>query len=193
MQVAIENSNSAILVMSQGFVDSMWCQQEFQYCHIEHMKDPAFRLFVIIMEPMESLQNLTECMKQYFVQETYLKKDDENLFKRIATYLTLVKKPKDDEYAPEGIGVNPGEEQLVQGNGGGISAHISADNQDVPGDIIQNHMGINDNSTNDNRNDGLVFREHENTVIDPEDDVNIVVGDVDDINCNDENVPLLVE
>ena len=43
MQVAIVNSNSAILVMSQGFVDSMWCQQEFQYCHIEHMKDPAFR------------------------------------------------------------------------------------------------------------------------------------------------------
>ena len=85
IQVAIENSNSAILVMSQGFVDSMWCPQEFQYCHIEHMKDPAFKLFVIMMQPMESLQNLTECMKQYFVQETYLKKDDEKLFTKIAS------------------------------------------------------------------------------------------------------------
>ena len=26
---------------------------------------------------------------------------------------------------PGGIEVNPGEEQLIQGNGGGISAHIS--------------------------------------------------------------------
>ena len=29
---AIKNSNSAIIVMSQDFVDSMWCRDEFEGC-----------------------------------------------------------------------------------------------------------------------------------------------------------------
>ena len=106
MQAAIQNSNSTILVMSQGFVDSPWCQQEFEYCHTEHMNDPAFKLFIILMQPVESPKNLSECMKQYFVQETYLQKDDEKLFTKIASYLNLVKQPKDDKDASGGIEVN---------------------------------------------------------------------------------------
>ena len=179
MQVAIENSNSAILVMSQGFVDSMWCQQEFQYCHIEHMKDPAFKLFIIVMRPVDSLKNLTECMKQYFVQETYLKKDDEKLFTKIASYLTLVKQPKDDEDALGGIEVNLDKEeqgQFHQQNG-------------IPADDTQNETDVNGN-----RRDYDVD-EHENISNEAEDgdDVIVIVHNVDDVSDDDENVPLLVE
>ena len=51
IEEAIEGSNSAIIVMSQGFVDSPWCKEEFTHCYIENMKDAAFNLFVIMMQP----------------------------------------------------------------------------------------------------------------------------------------------
>ena len=185
MQAAIENSNSAILVMSQGFLDSDWCPQEFEYCHIEHMKDPAFKLFIILMQPVASLQNLTKCMKQYFVQETYAKKDDEKLFTKIASYLTLVKQPKDDEDAPGGIEVNPDEEQEGQGhqeNGEGIPT-------DVPADDAQNDTDVN----NDHRNFGFTVDGHEDISHEAENeiDVHVIVHNIDDVNDHDENVPLL--
>ena len=174
MQAAIENSNSAILVMSQGFLDSDWCPQEFEYCHIEHMKDPAFKLFIILMQPVDSLKNLTECMKQYFVQETYAKKDDEKLFIKIASYLTLVKQPKDDEDASGGIEVNPEVEQDHLENKGGIPA-------DVPADDAQNDTDVN----NDHRHENI-SNETENG-----NDVHVIVHNIDDVIDNDENVPLL--
>ena len=186
MQVAIENSNSAILVMSQGFVDSMWCQQEFQYCHIEHMKDPAFKLFVIMMQPMESLQNLTECMKQYFVQETYLKKDDEKLFTKIANYLTLVKQPKDDEDATGGIEVNLDDEEEGQGyqeNEEEIPTDVAADDSDI---------SVNDCNSDGFRNVNTVVHHYEHISNDVKDESDITVV-FDDVINDGENVPLLVE
>ena len=33
IEEAIKGSNSAIVVMSQGFVDSMWCKEEFMHCY----------------------------------------------------------------------------------------------------------------------------------------------------------------
>ena len=185
MQAAIENSNSAILVMSQGFLDSDWCPQEFEYCHIEHMKDPAFKLFIILMQPVASLKNLTECMKQYFVQETYAKKDDEKLFIKIASYLTLLKQPKDDEDAPEGIEVNPDEEQEGQShqeNEEGITT-------DVPADDAQNDTDVN----NDHSNFGFTVDGHEDISNEAENeiDVHVIVHNGDDVSGNDENVPLL--
>ena len=92
---AIRNSNSAIIVLSQGFVDSIWCREEFSDCYIENMKDPAFRLFVILMQPVEHLENVSEYMKSFFEKKTYLPKDDPQLFKKIGEYLEHVKKQKD--------------------------------------------------------------------------------------------------
>ena len=193
MQVAIENSNSAILVMSQGFVESMWCQQEFQFCYIEHMKDPAFKLFVIMMQPIDSLQNLTECMKQYFVQETYLKKDDEKLFTKIGSYLTLVKQPKDEGGISGGIELNPDGEQEGQGHQGNEEGIPT----DVPADVALNDTVItnNDITINDSRSDGLIIQDHVNISNDEDDpyDINIVISDVEDISNNEETVPLLVD
>ena len=106
---SVRNSNSSIIVLSQGFVDSSWCREEFSDCYIENMKDPAFRLFVIAMQPVENLENVSEYMKSFFDKKTYLLKDDPQLFKKIRHYLELVKNPKrrknndeqEEEDAPE--------------------------------------------------------------------------------------------
>ena len=92
---AIRNSNSAIIVLSQGFVDSIWCRKEFSDCYIENMKDPAFRLFVILIEPLENLTNLSEYMTSFVNRQTFLSRDDPLLFKKIGEYLQRVKEPVD--------------------------------------------------------------------------------------------------
>ena len=188
IQVAIENSNSAIVVLSQGFVDSMWCQQEFQLCYLEHMKDPAYKLFVIMMQPKESLQNLTEFMEEYLTQEIYLTKDDKKLFTKIASYLTQVKKAKDNGEQGE-IEVNPKEEE-GQGHLENVRG-IPQDNQDVPEDIVQNDG--NDNTTDDRRTDDVdvIVHHHENINSDLN-DVIVGIDDIDDVINDDEIVPLLV-
>ena len=72
IEEAIESRNSAIIVMSQGFVDSIWCKEEFTHCYIENMKDAAFNLFVIMMQPADTLVNISPYMKTFFTNKTYL-------------------------------------------------------------------------------------------------------------------------
>ena len=87
IEEAIEGSNSAIIVMSQGFVDSIWCKEEFTHCYIENMKDAAFNLFVIMMQPVDTLVNISPYMKTFFANKTYLQKDDLEFFTKLATHL----------------------------------------------------------------------------------------------------------
>ena len=96
IQFAIENSNSAIMILSQNFVDSMWCRQEFANSVIENMKDPAFKVFVILMDSEKPLKNMSPEMKKYIENRTYVEQDDPELISRIAKYLIWVKQPKDD-------------------------------------------------------------------------------------------------
>ena len=91
---AIQNSNSAIIVMSQEYVNSLWCKEEFEQCYVEHMKDPAFKLFVIMMEPVEDLKCTSGYMKSFFAHKTYLDRGDPELFAKISDYLSWVKKLK---------------------------------------------------------------------------------------------------
>ena len=91
---AIRKSNSAIIVMSQNFVDSKWCKEEFEQCYVEHMKDPAFKLFVIMIDSGEPLLNLSEYMESFLTTKTYLMRDDPRLFKKLSKYLTWIKQLK---------------------------------------------------------------------------------------------------
>ena len=91
---AIQNSNSAIIVMSQEYVDSLWCKEEFEQLYVENMKDPAFKLFVIMMQPIEELYRTSEYMKSFFANKTYLERHDPKLYEKIGDYLSWVKKAK---------------------------------------------------------------------------------------------------
>ena len=91
---AIRNSNSAIIVMSQDYINSLWCVEEFEDCYMENIKDPAFKLFVILMEPVDTLNFTNEYIKSFLSKKTYLEREDSKLFKKIAEYLTWVKQLK---------------------------------------------------------------------------------------------------
>ena len=94
---AVTKSNGAIIVMSQAFIDSDWCQEEFAHCYLENMKDPAFKIFMIMMQPAECLDNLSEYMHNFTASRTYLSKYDPNLFQKIVSYLHWVKLPKNEK------------------------------------------------------------------------------------------------
>ena len=61
------------------------------------MNDPAFKLCVIMLQPPEELENLSEYMTSYFSRYTYLEQNDPHLIMKIAEHLTRVKSPADGE------------------------------------------------------------------------------------------------
>ena len=97
IEEGINSSNNAIIVMSQGFVDSLWGKEEFTHCYIENMKDPAFNLFVIMVQPTDTLANLSNYMKSFFDTKTYLQVDDPELLTKLATQLESTREPQDDD------------------------------------------------------------------------------------------------
>ena len=91
IEMAIQQCNSAIIVMSQGYVDSKWCRLEFMHCYLENAHDPAFRMFVIMMEPEESLQNKSIYMRRFFTNTTYGMPTDPKLFNKIGKLLAEIR------------------------------------------------------------------------------------------------------
>ena len=89
---AIKSSNNAIILMSFGFTTSRWCADEFTHCYIEHVEDPSFKLFIIMMEPHGDLTDLAPNMKKILTEETYLHLQDPELFYKLYKYL----KPDDN-------------------------------------------------------------------------------------------------
>ena len=96
IEEAIVSSNSAIIIMSQGFVDSMWCKEEFTHCYIENMKDAAFNLFVIMIQPADTLVNISNYMKTFFANKTYLDVNDPELFTKLAVHLKNARQSEED-------------------------------------------------------------------------------------------------
>ena len=141
---AIRNSNSAIIVMSQDYVKSLWCKKEFEDCYLENMKDPAFKMFVIMMQPMETLNNSNEYIKSFLDRKTYLERDDPKLFKKIANYLAWVKRAKGNEEIPV-----ERRELLCDDD----DQNIRQKEELFPEYGIEEHTEVNDNGTNGYNND----------------------------------------
>ena len=57
----------------------------------ENKRDPAFKLFVILMQPQKTLKGYTAYMDKYFRSKTYLTKDDPELWKKLINYLGELK------------------------------------------------------------------------------------------------------
>ena len=57
----------------------------------ENRIDPAYKLFVILMQPQATLKRHTAYMDKYFRSKTYLHKNDPHLWKKLTKYLTEVK------------------------------------------------------------------------------------------------------
>ncbi len=99
IQNAIGKSNCAVVLMSQGFVHSKWCQLEFEYSSMESDRNDNFELFMIMMQNQETLVDVPACINHYLMKRTYLKKEDPQFLKKIADSLNSIRvvDSKDDE------------------------------------------------------------------------------------------------
>ena len=85
---AISKSNCAIVIMSQEYVNSRWCREEFEEIVEEQKKKPAYRLFVIMMQEHKTLENCSIYMNRYFRSKTYFENSDVDLWAKIERELT---------------------------------------------------------------------------------------------------------
>ena len=74
-------------------MDSVWCKEEFTHCYIENMKDSAFNLFVIMMQPADTLVSLSNDMRTLNDTNTYLNVNDPELFSKVAIHLENARQP----------------------------------------------------------------------------------------------------
>ena len=72
-------------------------QGRIQHCYIENMKDAAFNLFVIMMQPADSLVNISPYMNKFFPNKTYLTINDPELFTKLAIHLENAREHYNDD------------------------------------------------------------------------------------------------
>ena len=58
---------------------------------MEYYNDRAFKLFVILMQPIEQLESLTPAMKSFLRTTTYLKRDDPQLLEKLQGLLARLR------------------------------------------------------------------------------------------------------
>ncbi len=89
---AVESSKRVIVVLSQNYIDSEWCQFEFAQAHLQVVRKNAFRLIVITIEDPNTLRNVPKLIDSYIKTHTYLSRDDKLFWGRL-----LYKMPKPTE------------------------------------------------------------------------------------------------
>ena len=68
------------------------------------MRDTAFKMFVIMRQPVNILENLSQYMESFFTTKTYLDANDPVLFDKITKYLIWIKQNNyGDGIGPEEI------------------------------------------------------------------------------------------
>ena len=85
IQYAVRDTNCAVVLLSQKYIRSRWCVQEFEECMEEASKDPSYGLVVILMQEMAILkqETLSPYMKTYLRNRTYLEVTDPKLWQRL--------------------------------------------------------------------------------------------------------------
>ena len=83
----IQNSNALLAMMSPEYAASHWCKDEFEEAIFEHRKDPAFRILVVLLQPVDSLGELSPYLQSFLQNRTYLSIDDAEIWPKIRNIL----------------------------------------------------------------------------------------------------------
>ena len=93
---SVHSSRRTIMLLSKNYIDSEWCNYEFQTAHHQVMKDKTCRLIVILMDD-EPPEGLDEELKLYITTHTYIKRSDPWFWGRLKYALPSVKQEEKTE------------------------------------------------------------------------------------------------
>ncbi len=94
---AISKSNAGIVILSQEYLDSSWCIEEFDWFLEERRKDPSFLIYAIIMQNLKTLNKCPVQLAKFINENTGLEKDDLELWKKLSKLLLDLRGPENDE------------------------------------------------------------------------------------------------
>ena len=94
---AIAKSNSAIVILSQDFINSRWCIEEFDWFLEERKRDPCFLIFLIIMQELKTLTKCPPQLAKFINENTGLEKEDPELWTKLSELLLDLRAPESQE------------------------------------------------------------------------------------------------
>ncbi|XP_035672569.1 toll-like receptor Tollo [Branchiostoma floridae] len=90
---AVEESRRTIVVISRHFLESEWCQLEFQAAHAQVLQDRANRLIMILLEDIP-VDDAPPEIRHYLKTNTYLKWGDERFWERLVYVMPRPRPPE---------------------------------------------------------------------------------------------------
>ncbi|XP_066286080.1 toll-like receptor Tollo [Branchiostoma lanceolatum] len=79
---AVNASKRTIILLSNNFLESDWCQLEFQAAHAQMLQDRANRVIVVLLEDIPE-ENAPPDIQHYLKTNTYLTWGDERFWERL--------------------------------------------------------------------------------------------------------------
>ncbi|CAC5412113.1 unnamed protein product [Mytilus coruscus] len=90
---SVEDSSRTIMIVSNNFLDSEWCQYEFQTAHHSVLRDKSQKIILILMENIDP-SKLDPELKLYMKTKTYLQRTDPWFWEKLEFALPVKAKPK---------------------------------------------------------------------------------------------------
>ncbi len=87
----VKASKRTIIVLSQSFIKSGWCQFEFAQAHLKMLEDESFKLLLITIEDPKMLQNAPKLIRKCMNSRTYLMKDDQLFWEKLLYQMPKIK------------------------------------------------------------------------------------------------------
>ncbi|XP_071135459.1 toll-like receptor Tollo isoform X2 [Mytilus edulis] len=90
---SVEESSRTIMIVSNNYLDSEWCQYEFQTAHHSVLRDKSQKIILILMEDIDPAK-LDPELKLYMKTKTYLKRTDPWFWEKLVFALPVKEKIK---------------------------------------------------------------------------------------------------
>ena len=84
----VTNSNHAVIILSNEYLSSLWCQEELELCFMEHQRDPSFQIYMILPVHMDCLTVKNATAERILSKKKYLEYDDPNFFQKLYENIT---------------------------------------------------------------------------------------------------------
>ncbi|XP_053383861.1 protein toll-like [Mercenaria mercenaria] len=99
--VAIESSHTTLLVISNNFLRSAWCNMEFREAHMRFLRDRNINMVLIILEDLDASLVYKE-LKLYLETHVYIKYSDKHFWAKLLQCLPIMipNDPTRDETSP---------------------------------------------------------------------------------------------
>ncbi|XP_045214834.1 slit homolog 3 protein-like [Mercenaria mercenaria] len=99
--VAIESSHTTLLVISNNFLRSAWCNMEFREAHMRFLRDRNINMVPVILEDLDT-SLVYEELKLYLETHVYIKYSDKHFWAKLLQWLPIMitSDPSCDEQSP---------------------------------------------------------------------------------------------